>query len=105
MMRWIVVATVAVTVLLPMATWAQVTAGKYAFIFEEQCAVCHGTTSLVPNAVSREALRAFSPERVLESLTTGAMAPNASALSEQEKRGVAAYLTGRPFPAESGTRH
>ena len=71
MMRWIVVATVAVTVLLPMATWAQVTAGKYAFIFEEQCAVCHGTTSLVPNAVSREALRAFSPERVLESLTTG----------------------------------
>ena len=97
MTRWFLVATVAVTVLLPMATWAQVTAGQYAFMFEEQCAVCHGTTSLVPRAVSREALRAFSPERVLEALTTGAMAANASALSDQEKRGLAEYLTGRPF--------
>ena len=97
MMRWFVVAFVALTVFLPRATWAQVTDSSAAFLYEEQCAVCHGTTSTVPNAVSREALRAFTPERVLEALTTGAMAPNAIALSEREKRGLAEYLTGRPF--------
>ena len=97
MMRWFLVASVAVTVLLPRATSAQVTESHWLDVFEEQCAVCHGTTSLAPRAVSREALRAFSPERVFEALTTGTMAANASALSDQERRGLAEYLTGRPF--------
>ena len=96
-MRWFAVASIALTVLLPRATWAQVTSAVHLFTFEEKCAVCHGTTSLVPNAVSREALRSFSSERVFESLTTGAMAANASGLSDEEKRGLAVYLTGRPF--------
>ena len=96
-MRWFVAPSVAFTVLLPMATWAQVTDSEYGVMFERQCGVCHGTTSNVPNAVSREALRAFSPERVLKALTTGAMVVNASGLSEQEKRGLSEYLTGRPF--------
>ena len=96
-MRWLVAAFVAFTVLLPMATWAQVTDSAYGVMFEAQCGVCHGTTSNVPNAVSREALRAFSPERVLKALTTGAMVVNASGLSEREKRGLSEYLTGRPF--------
>ena len=96
-MRWFVVASVAVTVLLPMATSAQVTDSRYDFMFEAQCAACHGTTSLVPNAVSSDALRELSPERVLEALTTGSMAANASALSEEEKRGMAVFVTGRPF--------
>ncbi len=97
MMRWFLVAFVALTVWLPRATWAQVTDSSYAFMFEEQCALCHGTTATIPNAVSREALAIFTPERVLEALTTGAMAPNASALSDEEKRGLALYLSGRPF--------
>ncbi len=96
-MRWFVLASVAVTVLLPRVTWGQVTDADALFLFEEQCGVCHGTTSLVPNAVSREAFRAFPPERVLEALTTGSMAPNASELSDEEKRGLARYVTGRPF--------
>ena len=97
MMWWIAVASVAVTALMPTATWAQVTDSRWLFTFEKECAVCHGTTSLVPNAVSREALRAFSPERVLKALTTGAMVINASGLSEEEKRGLAEFVTGRPF--------
>ena len=97
MMRWLGVVSVAVTVLLPTAASAQATDARWLFLFEEQCATCHGTTSIVPNAVSREAIRSFSPERVLEALTTGAMVPNASGLSEEEKRGLAEYLTGRPF--------
>ena len=108
MMRWFWVASVAATVFLPMTTSAGgaglgagapqgATDARGYLMYEERCAVCHGTTSLVPNAVSREALRAFSPERVFEALTTGTMAANASELSEQEKRGLAEYLTGRPF--------
>ena len=96
-MRWFLVASVAVTVLLPMATSAQVTESHWLSVFEEQCAVCHGTTSLAPRAVSREALRAFSPERVFNALTTGTMVANASELSEEERRGLAEFLTGRPF--------
>ncbi len=96
-MRWFVMASFAVTVLLPVVTWGQVTDSAYYVMYEERCGVCHGTTGAVTNAVSREALRAISPERVLESLTTGAMAANASGLSEQEKRGLAAWVTGRPF--------
>ena len=97
MMRWFLVASFAVTVLLPMATSAQVTESHWLSVFEEQCAVCHGTTSLAPRAVSREALRAFSPERVFNALTTGTMVANASELSEEERRGLAEFLTGRPF--------
>ena len=96
-MKWLVLASVAVALLLPRASWAQVTDSRWIVLFEKECAVCHGTTSVVPNAVSRQALRAFSPERVLKALTTGAMAPNASALSDEEKRGIAVFLTGRPF--------
>ena len=96
-MKWLGVVSVAVTVLLPTAASAQATDARWLFLFEEQCATCHGTTSIVPNAVSREAIRSFSPERVLVALTTGAMVANASGLSEEEKRGLAEYLTGRPF--------
>ena len=96
-MRWFLVAFVAVTVWLPTAASAQVTAAQGYVTYEDRCAMCHGTKSLVPNAVSREALRSFPPERVLKALTTGTMAANASGLSEQEKRGLAEYLTGRPF--------
>ncbi len=96
-MRWFLVASVAVTVLLPRVTSAQVTDSRWLFFFEEQCAVCHGATSHAPGAVSREALRAFSPERVFKALTTGSMAANVSELSEQERRGLAMSLTGRPF--------
>ena len=97
MMRWFLLAVVAVTMTLPLAARGQVTSGEYLFLYESQCAVCHGTDSGVPNAVSREALRALSPERVLEALTNGPMVPNASGLSDEQKRGLAQFLTGRPF--------
>ena len=47
-MRWFVMVSLAVTVLLPKATWAQVTSAEHMFTFEKKCGVCHGTTSLVP---------------------------------------------------------
>ena len=95
-MKWFGLAlTVAVS--LPMASHAQVTSDRWLFLFEQECAACHGTESMVPNAVSREAFGMFAPERVLEALTTGSMAPNAIDLTAEEKRGLAEYVTGRPF--------
>ena len=90
-MRWFVMASFAVTALLPVVTWGQVADSAYYVMYEERCRVYHGTTGAVTNAAAPRPLRAFSPERVLESLTAGAMAVNASGLSEQEKRGLAAF--------------
>lgn len=73
------------------------TDSRYLFLFHERCATCHGVNSPVPQAASLEALRAFAPERVYEALSTGTMAVNAAELSDEEKRGLATYLTGKPF--------
>lgn len=73
------------------------TDSRYLFLFHERCATCHGVNSTVPQAASLEALRAFSPERVFEALSAGSMAANAAELTDDEKRGLATYLTGRPF--------
>ncbi len=73
------------------------TDSRYLFLFHGSCATCHGVNSAVPQAASLEALRAFSPERVYESLTTGTMVANATDLTDEEKRGLATYLTGKPF--------
>jgi len=63
--------------------------------FTARCAVCHDTGK--DGATDRYALNRFTPEQVLASLTTGAMAPHARGLSEFEKRVVAVYVGGRPF--------
>ena len=60
-MKWFGLASLVVAVSLPMVSRAQVTSDRWLFLFEQRCAVCHGTESLVPNAVSREAFRMFSP--------------------------------------------
>ena len=73
------------------------TDSRYLFLFHERCATCHGVNSPVPQAASLEALRAFTPERVYEALSTGTMAVNAAELGDEEKRGLATYLTGKPF--------
>ena len=73
------------------------TDSRFLFLFHERCATCHGVNSPVPQAASLEALRAFSPERVYEALTAGSMAANAAELDDEEKRGLATYLAGKPF--------
>src|SRR5215813_14408786 len=59
------------------------------------CASCHDTpTAAVPN---RDALRAMSPERVLESLEAGSMVSMASGRSTTERRAIAQFVTGKSF--------
>jgi polyvinyl alcohol dehydrogenase (cytochrome) len=68
-------------------------AGIYAF--SGRCASCHDTGK--DGAQERYALNRLTPEQVLESITTGSMAPYARGLSEFEKRVVAVYVGGRPL--------
>jgi polyvinyl alcohol dehydrogenase (cytochrome) len=70
-------------------------AGIYAFT--GRCAGCHDTGK--DGATDRHALSRHTPEEVLASITTGAMAPYAQGLSEFEKRVVAVYTGGRPLGA------
>jgi len=65
------------------------------FAFTGRCARCHDAGT--DGATDRHALNRFTPEQVLASITTGAMAPYADGLSEFEKRVVAVYVGGRPF--------
>jgi polyvinyl alcohol dehydrogenase (cytochrome) len=67
------------------------------FVFERRCATCHDNPGSDSRALSREALRALTPERVLAALTTGSMASNATGISELEKRAMAELVTGKPF--------
>lgn len=73
------------------------TSVRYLVLFQQRCASCHGVDGAVPRAASLDGLRAFSPERVYEALTAGSMAGNAAELGDEEKRGLATYVAGKPF--------
>jgi len=59
--------------------------------FERRCAICRDNPGPDSRAPSREALRQFTPERVLAALTTGAMVSNAANMSDAEKRTMAEF--------------
>ena len=65
------------------------------FTFTGHCAPCHDTHA--GGAPDRYSLNRFTPEQVLEKMTTGSMAPHANGLSQMEMRVVAVYVAGRPF--------
>src|SRR5438093_7047744 len=65
--------------------------------FQSRCAICHDNPSSDSRAPSREALRQFTPERVLAALTTGSMAVNAGNMTDAEKRTMAELVTGKSF--------
>ena len=56
-------------------------------VFQERCATCHMVTQPPGSRVpSLDALRSLSPEAILVALTTGPMAPNATDLTEPQRR-------------------
>lgn len=65
-------------------------------VFQTQCVSCHGNPN-VERAPSPAALREMSPERILDALTTGVMKEQAAKLSDQDRRGVAEFMAGRPL--------
>lgn len=96
-MKWFALAILAIPTLFPMTSTAQVTDTRWDFLYEEDCGTCHGSNTTVERAASRSALAELSPERVLAALTTGPMAVNAKGWSDEQKRGMAEFVTGRPL--------
>ncbi|MGD9800626.1 MAG: PQQ-binding-like beta-propeller repeat protein [Parvularculaceae bacterium] len=68
-----------------------------AALFETHCAQCHA--GQVARAPHRDLMQLMSPTSILASLTDGAMKGQASAISNQEKEGIAEYLSGKSLEA------
>src|SRR5436305_14419517 len=65
-------------------------------VFQQRCMTCHGNPD-VERAPSPAAIREMSPERIYEALTTGVMKDQGAKLSDQDRRGVAEFMSGRPL--------
>jgi polyvinyl alcohol dehydrogenase (cytochrome) len=64
--------------------------------FQTRCAVCHmnPAADLGPSAGE---IRAMTPERIFEALTTGSMKEESEGLSDPQKRRIAEFMAGRPM--------
>ena len=66
-------------------------------LFEQRCASCHVSPPPGSRAPTLDQLRAATPESVLDSMTTGSMAPMTSGLDVEQRRLIATHITGRGF--------
>jgi polyvinyl alcohol dehydrogenase (cytochrome) len=66
-----------------------------AAIYKELCASCHDAG--VDRAPSREALRAMSPQRILDAMEAGPMVAMAQLRTAQERRAIAEFASSRRF--------
>ena len=64
--------------------------------FQTHCMSCHGNPD-VPRAPQPSAIRQMTPERIYEALTTGPMKGQGAALSDDQRRMLAVFMSGRPF--------
>jgi polyvinyl alcohol dehydrogenase (cytochrome) len=64
--------------------------------FQTRCTGCHGNPA-VERAPSPTALRAMTPERIYESLTTGSMQAQSKDLNDAQKKALAEFMAGRPL--------
>jgi hypothetical protein len=81
------------------AAHAQTNAPDGALVFTRACANCHKPgQSEVP---APDALRALTPESIVNSLTNGKMAVQGSPLTAAERAAVAQFLTGRAAAAST----
>jgi polyvinyl alcohol dehydrogenase (cytochrome) len=69
-----------------------------AAIFKQSCASCHTAAPAEGRTPAESALRALSPDAIVTALTSGLMRLQGAALTEPQRRAVAAYL-GRTAPA------
>ena len=64
--------------------------------FETHCMGCHGNPQ-VPQAPAPDAIRQMPPERIYDALTTGVMKPQGDQLTEEQRKMLATFLSGRPL--------
>lgn len=63
-------------------------------LFASHCTQCHGVVP-VERAPTEATIRAMTPERIYEAITTGSMKANAANLTDDEKRLLAEFMGGR----------
>lgn len=73
--------------------------GPGAQVFRDRCAGCHNGAA-DSRAPSLDALRARTPQTVLEALVNGAMRTQGSRLTGAERRAVAEFVTGRTLDGD-----
>ncbi len=81
---------------------AQPTAPDGAALYETRCKMCHEGGA--PRAPGRADLGQRAPADIVQSLTSGIMAPMAQGLSDADKLAVATYLTSPAFAAATPAR-
>ncbi len=64
-------------------------------VYDEKCATCHN--GRVARAPQLQALKAKSPEEVLDALLTGPMVFLGMGMPDAERRAVAEFITGKQF--------
>jgi polyvinyl alcohol dehydrogenase (cytochrome) len=69
-------------------------------VFQTRCMTCHGNPA-VERAPSPASIREMSPERIYEALSTGVMKGQGSSLSEDQRRMLATFMSGRTLGSEA----
>jgi polyvinyl alcohol dehydrogenase (cytochrome) len=64
--------------------------------FQQRCMSCHGNPN-VTQAPAPDAIRQMTPEKIYEALTTGPMKPQGDELTEDQRKMLATFLSGRPL--------
>jgi polyvinyl alcohol dehydrogenase (cytochrome) len=72
-------------------------------LFQTNCAVCHASADADSRTPTVAELAGRSPQEIVQSLTDGAMRYQGYALSGEERRAIAMFVTGRSF--ETGMMH
>jgi polyvinyl alcohol dehydrogenase (cytochrome) len=75
-------------------------------LFQTRCMTCHGNPSMAGRAPDPNVIRQYSPERIYEALTTGPMKAQGASLSDDQKKVIALFMSGRPLgSAKEGDMH
>lgn len=64
--------------------------------FQTKCMTCHGNPN-VDRAPSPAAIREMTPERIYEALANGVMKSQGQSLTDDERRKLALFMSGRPM--------
>ncbi len=79
--------------LLPVTMVGQLTPADGARLFTAHCAMCHDLN--VPPFPNRQAFKNLAPEDITQALATGTMRAQGAELSEQQRRAIAEFITGK----------
>ena len=66
-------------------------------VFQTKCMGCHGNPAMADRAPSPAALRQMTPEKIYDALTTGPMKTQGSSITDDQRRMVAVFMSGRTF--------